>query len=205
MDLKKWQKMGYFLGCILYLFILAADWGGLALPDGVCKLGLVILCACLARGRVQAAQALTVVCDGLLLFTKFFVPGVLIFCLVQSIYLWGLLPKIFKSKKQHLMKALPALLFVLLICVCKGPNRLLMAAAGAYALLLAQNTGCALVLACRTGRRNDWLLALGFVLFVGCDISVGLFNSLWPVWAVGRWMWLFYGPSQLLLSLSSHK
>ena len=50
------------------------------------------------------------------------------------------------------------------------------------------------------GHRIGWIvLALGFLLFIGCDVFVGLqfFGS-----GDYRVIWLFYGPSQLLLAVS---
>ncbi len=47
------------------------------------------------------------------------------------------------------------------------------------------------------------LLAIGFALFIGCDVCVGLMN-------IGEYggvllMWLFYAPSQIVIALSSNK
>ena len=50
------------------------------------------------------------------------------------------------------------------------------------------------------GHRAAWIvLSLGFLLFIGCDVFVGLqfFGS-----GDSRVIWLFYGPSQLLLAVS---
>ena len=59
-----------------------------------------------------------------------------------------------------------------------------------------------------TQRGRRWrIFAVGLTLFVGCDLCVGLFNTLpassplYPAVSVG--MWLFYLPSQVLIALSA--
>ena len=199
------QRLGWLAAAMLYLFILAADFGGAPLPADGCKLALVALCALLARGQTRWGAAFTVVCDFLLLFTPYFTAGVCIFCVVQLVYLRDLLEKRAggaPTKKQSLGALWPGLLFVGILILAPA-DRLLLAVAGAYGALLLQNAVLGVRVACQSRRRMDVLRAVGFWLFVGCDICVALYNTAWPVWSVGRWMWLFYGPSQALLALSS--
>ena len=46
------------------------------------------------------------------------------------------------------------------------------------------------------------LLSVGFLLFIGCDISVGLMNLFGEA---GECIWLFYTPSQVLIALSHRR
>ena len=50
-------------------------------------------------------------------------------------------------------------------------------------------------------RFRPLLLAIGFLFFIGCDICVGLSNLAHGLG--GSLIWLFYTPSQVLISLSS--
>jgi len=51
----------------------------------------------------------------------------------------------------------------------------------------------------RAERRKHIVLSVAFLLFLGCDLSVGLAN-LYGV--AGEFEWLFYTPSQVLMALS---
>lgn len=44
-------------------------------------------------------------------------------------------------------------------------------------------------------------LTIGFLLFIGCDICVGLYNL--GHYEIYNFIWLFYAPSQILISISS--
>ncbi|MBQ7173638.1 MAG: hypothetical protein IJR88_05945 [Clostridia bacterium] len=52
----------------------------------------------------------------------------------------------------------------------------------------------------REEKMRSFLLAVGFLLFVGCDICVGLSNL--GVHGVSFWIWAFYAPSQALIAIS---
>ena len=49
-------------------------------------------------------------------------------------------------------------------------------------------------------KRRSILLAVGFLLFFGCDLCLGLSEIGVP--EVGRWIWVFYAPSQALIAIS---
>lgn len=53
----------------------------------------------------------------------------------------------------------------------------------------------------REERRRSLILAVGFLLFFGCDLCVGLSNI--GVGGVGIWIWAFYAPSQAFIAISS--
>lgn len=52
----------------------------------------------------------------------------------------------------------------------------------------------------REEKRRSLLLTVGFLLFFGCDLCVGLSNV--GVHGVGIWIWVFYAPSQALIAIS---
>ena len=52
-------------------------------------------------------------------------------------------------------------------------------------------------------RRRSILLSVGFLLFLGCDICLGLAEIGVPV--VGGWIWRFYAPSQAIIAVSGEK
>ena len=80
----------------------------------------------------------------------------------------------------------------------------LMHAAAAYSFSqLLVNTVCALCDARKKGR-GKWLFAAGLLLFLGCDICVGLRNLAVPYAvreAAYALNWVFYLPSQVLICL----
>lgn len=55
----------------------------------------------------------------------------------------------------------------------------------------------------REERRRSLILAVGFLLFLGCDLCVGLSNI--GVDGVGIWIWAFYAPSQALIAISCRR
>lgn len=63
---------------------------------------------------------------------------------------------------------------------------------------------------------NKEIIALGMIFFLLCDINVGLYNIIGYLNSIGKctnlsstifpiWIWLFYLPSQILLSLSEYR
>lgn len=180
---------------VLYGLILLADFGGLSLHASWLKLAVVLLCLCQAKGRTKLALGLTFVCDVLLLFTSHFLAGVLCFCCVQFTYL----SRFLTTKKRQLPAILaPVLSFFSLLWFSP-----LTAAGLSYAMLLGANVWAAFRLHQKERSRRSLLYFCGFLLFLGCDVCVGLFNTLLPSWSIGRFMWFFYAPSQFLLSFSS--
>ena len=217
-DLAGRIKTGCFLGAeaALYLGFLALDLlrpgSGWAL---LLKYGAVALCFLAALDRagtedgrlVCAALAFTLAADWfLLILDSFYLAGVACFCVVQAIYLlrlhrWG----------AGLLWPLRVGLTVAALAVAALLRALepLTAVTLCYFAELACNTVSAL----RLGRRGR-CFGLGLLLFVGCDLCVGLHNlaAFLPVVDTGPLfsfaqvgMWLFYLPSQVLITLSVRK
>ena len=165
-------------------------------------LGLSVSCF-----LVCAALAFTLAADWfLLILDSFYLAGVACFCVVQAIYLlrlhrWG----------AGLLWPLRVGLTVAALAVAALLRALepLTAVTLCYFAELACNTVSAL----RLGRRGR-CFGLGLLLFVGCDLCVGLHNlaAFLPVVDTGPLfsfaqvgMWLFYLPSQVLITLSVRK
>ena len=206
------------LGC-LYAAFLALD---LLRPgsgwDVPLKYAAIVLCFLKALGcpkntdglLTRWALGLTLAADlFLLVLDRWYPAGVACFCGVQVLYLirirraggWPLWPEL----------ALRALAAAGLLGLAAGLGAMngLTALALCYFSQLACNAIAALLL----GRRG-WMLAAGLLLFVGCDLCVGAMNlspalaallpaSLLAFARVG--MWLFYLPSQALITLTAGK
>lgn len=205
---------------LIYLAFLALD---LACPGQGASTGLkylgILLCflaaLCLAEEEdgflVCAALGFTLGADlFLLVLDRWYLAGVSLFCVVQALY--------FLRIRQSLPS--PGLAAALLL----RAGVTVLGLAGA-ALLVGLNalTGLAvfyflqlLLNALESFRlpRHGLPFSLGLLLFVGCDLCVGLHNlaALSPL-AVGGalaafarvGMWLFYLPSQVLITLSIRK
>lgn len=139
---------------------------------------------------VKIALLFTLMCDYLLLFTNHRFFAVSLFCVVQLIYSY-----IFSTKKSRTTAYFYLMLAVLPFIyyfVFKGPL-----VCGFYALILLSN----LIKAIKIRMPH---LILAFSLFALCDICVAIYN-LTGNGFFQPFIWIFYTPSQLLLSLSSAK
>ena len=206
------------LGC-LYAAFLALD---LLRPgsgwDVPLKYAAILLCFLWSLGcpkntdglLARWALGLTLAADlFLLVLDRYYPAGVACFCAVQVLYLirirraggWPPGPEL----------ALRALAAAALLGLAAGLGALngLTVLALCYFSQLACNAIAALLL----GRRGR-VLAAGLLLFVGCDLCVGAMNlspalaallpaSLLAFARVG--MWLFYLPSQALITLTAGK
>lgn len=140
---------------------------------------------------VKIALFFTLICDFLLLFTKHRFFAVSLFCVVQLIHSYN-----FSTKKSRtaaycylMLAVLPFIYYFIfpkgyLVCVF-------------YAFILFSN----LVNAIKSRKSR---LILAFSLFALCDLCVAIYN-LTSNGFFHPLIWIFYTPSQLLLSLSSAK
>ena len=206
------------LGC-LYAAFLALD---LLRPgsgwDVPLKYAAVILCFLWSLGcpentdglLARWALSLTLAADlFLLVLDRWYWAGVACFCVVQILYLI----RIRRAGGWPLWSDLAprALAAAGLLGLAAGLGALngLTALALCYFSQLACNAVAALLL----GRRGR-VLAAGLLLFVGCDLCVGLMNLAPtlaallpdPLFSFARvGMWLFYLPSQALITLTAGK
>ena len=203
------------LECCLYLAFLSLD---LFLPGSGWDIPLkylsILLCFCFVLGTGQGQDGLlmktalgfTLLADlFLLVLNRWYLVGVACFCVVQLLYLTriaGLQPE-----KLPLRLALRVLLAVAALMIAWG--------LGALDGLTALSLFYFSQLICNALERRSLGapfrgFALGLFLFLGCDLCVGLQNlSAWfpaaggPLVEFARvGMWLFYLPSQVLISLS---
>ena len=143
--------------------------------------------------------------------------GVFVFCFVHMIYILRVSDHWEKSiVKIGATISGGGLIFAIFIFVpALPPLDPIIAFALVYAALFIQNIIAHIKYSCR-GRQeliiNRRLMLAGIILFALCDIHVLLFNLPYylPVPAiVGTWgliwIWVFYAPSQLLLSISAIK
>ena len=194
---------------ILYAAFLALDLTGQSADSVPVKYGGVLMCvlfalSCALRGGdrlVPPALALTAGADWFLLVRNDnYAVGIALFLCVQTVYYFRL--RLSGTPAAYPLRAGLALAAGLGLYTLRlaSPINLL---AGLYFSQLLSNT----VLAW-TGKGRRWrIFAAGLTLFVGCDLCVGLFNTLpadsrlYPAVSVG--MWFFYLPSQVLIALSA--
>lgn len=192
----------------VYLAFLALDLTGRGAAAVPVKYGGVLLCVlfalvCALRGGdrlVPLALALTAGADWFLLVRNdHYAVGIALFLCVQTVYYLRLRRNGISA--AYLLRAglaLAAGLGLYALSLASPVNLL----AALYFSQLLSNTVLAWM---KKGRR--WrIFAVGLTLFVGCDVCVGLFNTLpavsplYPAVSVG--MWFFYLPSQVLIALS---
>ena len=195
--------------------------------SGYLKYSTILLCLIIAlligedgynkRDRlfVQLARLFTVFADYFLLIKDDFIIGVICFCVVQITYIIR-----YSLMEKKIYKNVCFLLFTLLIAIFASAvirlnnfNRGLLSLGLLYAVFLLTSVYCGV----STLKRGKYpkggaiLISLGIILFLLCDINVGLFNILGYIGLAtyenltGFLIWFFYFPSQLLLSLSGFK
>lgn len=199
-----------FLG--LDLFLPGTGW------DVLLKYLSILLCFFWSLGSAGnldgkltcTALAFTLLADlFLLVLDRWYGAGVAAFCVVQLLYL----ARIHRAGSRPL--ALRLLLRIGLAALLLITGAALGALNGLTALTLFYFSQLAAnFIACLSLGRRGRVFALGLLLFMGCDLCVGLSNlssvlpqaavlSLLPFARVG--MWLFYLPSQVLITLSAGK
>ncbi|WBW97135.1 hypothetical protein [Oceanirhabdus sp. W0125-5] len=173
--------------------------------------------------KLKLARFFTLVADYFLLISNNHILGVLLFCVVQLIYIerHSLMEKHVTIKKLNPFIFLPSftlfLIFTPLILYLTNYLVLLAISSFVYALLLTFSVYCSI----RTlkyssyTKKSSLFISCGMVLFLLCDINVALYQlismdlipSIWEnfQFIIGLLIWIFYLPSQLLLTLSGIK
>ena len=215
---------------VLYALFLRIDFfGGPSARSAMYKYAGILLCLVCASVRavtlkntasrlIAAALFFTCISDYFLLFTDSYLPGVLCFCVTQTLYLFVLLQdRQLNLKLWHITPGLALSAALLIITSLMGEPDLLIAAGVFYAYSFVRNIVLALCLCIKKtpvpGLKPS-MFAVGLVIFALCDINVLLYNlpllfdihshlliSLFDV--IGTLMWVFYLPSQVLLALSA--
>lgn len=176
---------------------------------------------------MKAAMFFTVISDLLILILDVYFYGVLTFIIVQQLY--GLRislekyqdrgdvgnKRIWNSFIRRILLQLVISFLILSITTLAGVKpEPLMVVSIFYFINIVINTLTAIKMAVSyPASKNVRIFALGMLLFLLCDINVGLFNITgfiempWSMYSVlyefsSILMWVFYAPAQVLLALS---
>lgn len=225
-------KILLILICILYTVILYFDFFSTEFFSSLslAKLISIMLCFSLSvltgkdylnkgdKYLLQSGLFITMIADFMILFTDYLALGVGIFSIVHILYIMR-----YERNKSRLLLVRMVFLLLIILGIYLVTNFLIMeinllfAAALFYAVALI----ISVIKAIKSYRHklfpypNRSFIALGMVLFLLCDINVGIFNIiiltnnsndiaslLYNI--SGLLMWFFYLPSQVLLSLSGY-
>jgi len=185
---------------IIYLCFLAGDL--FAYDTSLIKYAGIILCfvrVVYKRNRIIAlAFGLTMISDFfLLLLDRYYITGVCFFVLVQMTYLYYLHQQ--RCRQYLVPRGVLFAVGAILLFVNRQTDALSVVTLFYFVNLLGNTMSS-------FSNPELKMMSLGFVLFVCCDICVGLHNllpygRLYDV--VSFCMWLFYLPSQILICLGS--
>ncbi|HPU63901.1 MAG TPA: lysoplasmalogenase family protein [Mobilitalea sp.] len=231
---RQYKYQFLILQLILYISFLYLDiTGGSILLSNYIKFTVVALCflyVLLIKANGETEKTLlflrlalffTLVSDMLILLLDCYFYGVLTFIIAQQLHgiRISLLGKRFNHIKNLIKRLLYQLSVSLAVCLLLWKLNVslnaLLAASIFYFSCILSNTIRSLHLAANVRERRIKYFAAGLVLFLLCDINVGLFNmsDFLPVGPVyGKiylissvLMWTFYAPSQVLIALSGDK
>lgn len=156
---------------------------------------------------LHIALFLTTLADLFLVILNILSPGLIFFILVQLTYIKRHL-SIYKPSKKIIFLVLSLYLVLLISLFPLKPTYIdwsLYFLGLTYGVILITSLLIALsTLKKKTyPKENSIIIALGMFLFFMCDLNVGLMNILKGYnFYIAFLIWLFYFPSQLLLSLS---
>lgn len=230
----KGQLLGWiFMEGILYLLFLACDLSGRYGVSSYLKFISIVLCFAGTlffqyKGKrdvyISGALGLSVFSDVFLLFTCYFVPGLLSFLCVQILFLIKLKNRYgFSMKRQVLYRGIVFLLLWQSLALAGVAVDMVFLLGACYIVFFAFNIGIAVrgFMNSQTlsSKKNisgteQGLFMVGLILFFICDINVGIFNMSSYIQAGGGlWrqlidisrigMWAFYLPGQMLIGISS--
>lgn len=186
----KYSTVCLAFACAAYFFFLSlfgkADW-----KDGVLLLAglaftLVSDMFLLVRGEQFEAGVATFICAQLCYFLR-----------INRTKLWWWL-------SIGLRVVLPAIAIIVLASQDMLDALYILVAIYFVQLVMnfAENVVVAILAKGKRERVQAVLLAIGFLLFIGCDICVGLTNLFGEA---SEYIWLFYTPSQVLIALSARR
>jgi hypothetical protein len=166
----------------------------------------------------------TLISDLFILILDYYLYGVFVFILVQQLYSFRLIFLRYEKRDQSerillyikrimIQVGLAAMTYLVLFFAGVNLDSLLITSVF-YFISILFNTIAAVQLAIRDHRmKSNLLYAAGMLLFLLCDINVGLFNLSGfiklpeEIYSViysysSILMWTFYAPSQVLIALS---
>lgn len=167
---------------------------------------------------LQFGLLLTIFADLCLLLLNFFPLGIAIFCFVQITYSLRYNPNHFRELLKFFLFVLSIIIATYFLLDYFGTHLdLIFPISLFYSVCLFSSV----IMAIRAFIKNlypspnKYLILIGMILFLLCDINVGIFNITNLISSnsinttqlnliSGFLMWFFYLPSQLLLSLSGH-
>lgn len=144
-----------------------------------------------------AAMFFTVVSDLFIIELYKFEIGVTVFCAAQLIYF------VRHTKKPKYLIYCPLMIIPAALVYFFLQQSYLFFISAVYAECLILSVGSAVTAFHKKHFPfpNNYIILSGMILFLLCDINVGLFNL---SVTDGRIIWVFYAPSQILLAFSAH-
>lgn len=159
---------------------------------------------------LQGALFFTAIADFKLVILKNFISGISAFCIVQIIYTIRHSRNIILSKRNivlFLIEGIIALGLVIMLNIHFYEEKALYIIVCIYSILLVNSVFMAFGTIKRGfySKINSYFIIIGMILFLLCDINVGLYHIGKIQHISGILVWFFYLPSQLILSLSGYK
>lgn len=137
--------------------------------------------------NIQNAQLIILVADALLLFSNYYLLGIMAFMVVQIFYCRYL------NNAYYFYYLFIIPVFTGITTYVVSDYNVLSAMAITYLFMLIINIFLCIA-------KRDYIMMLGLILLLLCDICIGLNNiGLDPIYI--KLVWLFYWPSQLIINL----
>lgn len=221
---------------IIYIIFMYGDLFGSISAEVIIPLKFISILFCIAfavysmnslRTRdnyiLVAALCFTGVSDYFLLLTEHFTYGMMSFCVVQILYLLRLqyLEREGGKGSRYGMggKILINLVFWLLVLAglykLKLQVNLLLSVSVFYFIAILHNVYASVKNAKTVPNKKNIVFAAGMILFILCDINVGIYNMTGFITIEGMFlerlynfseiaMWMFYLPAQVCIALSGY-
>ena len=189
MDVDNTIKVIVIAGCFLNAF-LAKEGVAINRRDQI-----ILICA----------MGLTLIADTFMVLFQMNIIGILVFCMVQGMHNYRY------TNKNRVVAQIVMGVGAFGIAFLAGIP-LLFALGAAYAVFLLFSVTGAFMAYSKYPAPNSIMIVIGMLLFMACDIFVGLYNL--PIDAlqspsarefIQRGIWLFYFPSQAILSSTARK
>lgn len=215
-----------FIAVETVIYVIFNVFAALGMPDPIyLKYASVLLCLVVLtvvafmpnsnrdNAIMIAALFFTAISDlFILVLDKYYEIGLVTFIIVQSLYLYRIYCDRLKKIYITLCVRLAVILALIITFAALGMLNVLVAECAIYITMLVANVSDSFII-CRKGVKN-LIFALGLLLFLGCDVCVGLHNfgavldvalPVWLIEFVSVAIWAFYLPSQVLITLSVNK
>lgn len=204
----------------LFLYLDLSGQGKYSALSGALKYASVLLCLAnaLMTGKeslekkdaafLKAAMFVTVSADYFLLFTDLYIAGILLFCAVQAIYI-ARHSRYSKSSIKNCVvigfELMAASLVAVGVSGIREKTLVLTGCLYAFLTVCSLHTAFNVIKSKRYAARNATLINAGLWLLMLCDINIFLSFAV-PSNSISPYLeWLFYLPSQLMLSFSARK